>query len=60
MVDVLLVLQEKFIARSDWWRREAEMREMTITYYQALRQVLRTSQPSQRRLTRCCHCAIFF
>ena len=60
MIDVLVVLQEKFLTIPDWWRQEAQVREMAMKYYKALRRVLRTSRPSERRLTRCCQCEIFF
>ncbi len=60
MVDVLVVMQEKFVNMQNWWREGEQMRELTVNYYQALRQVLRESSPSRRWLARCSHCDIFF
>jgi len=60
MLDVLVAMQKEFDPLPDWWRRGGRMREMALNYYQALRQVLRENPPSERRLARCCHCAIFF
>jgi hypothetical protein len=60
MVDVLVAMQKQFFPYPDWWRQGALIRKLTMDYYQALRQVLRESSPSQRLLVRCCHCDIFF
>lgn len=60
MVDVLVAMQKQFFPCSDWWRQGALIRKLAMRYYQALRQVLRESSPSQRLLVRCCHCDIFF
>jgi len=60
MADVLVAMQEKFVHLPEWWRQGAQVRKLTVKYYQALRQVLRESAPSQRLLIRCCHCDIFF
>ena len=60
MVDVLMAMQEKFVNLRNWWLEGAQMRELSVNYYQALRQVLRESSPNVRWLARCCHCNIFF
>ena len=60
MVDVLVAMQKEFVYLPDWWRQGAQIRELAFNYYQALRQVLRISPRSQRHLTRCRHCKLFF
>jgi len=60
MVDVLVTMQGKFVNLRNWWREGVQMRALAAQYYQALRQVLRKSSPSERWLARCCHCDIYF
>ena len=55
-----MAMQEKFVNLRNWWREGAQMRELTVNYYQALRQVLRESSPNVRWLARCSHCDIYF